>query len=293
MTSQPRSNAVVYLALTGHTLISGITYLAAKRVIREISPGTLVVVRLTLAAVLLTVLLLVTSGARFPPPGARLRVLGLGLLAGPLNQGLFLTGLARSTAVHAALIYALTPLGIYGYLLARGREASSWRRFTGIAIAFAGVLVLLLGRGLAAATGPMHGDLLILGAVAAWALYTAEGRSLIAEHGPVRSTAWTMITGALLVLPFAPWLVHPDALAAASPTAVAWLAFLVVFTSVIAYLLWYYALSRVVASKAAVFSNLQPVATALFAWALLGESLNWELGVGGVLVLAGVRITQR
>jgi drug/metabolite transporter (DMT)-like permease len=41
-----------------------------------------------------------------------------------------------------------------------------------------------------------------------------------------------------------------------------------------------------------VFSNLQPVATALAAWAVLGDPLRWEIAVGGVLVLAGVRLTQ-
>ncbi len=41
----------------------------------------------------------------------------------------------------------------------------------------------------------------------------------------------------------------------------------------------------------AVFSNLQPVATALAAWVVLGEHIGWEVVVGGVLVLAGVRLT--
>jgi drug/metabolite transporter (DMT)-like permease len=68
--------------------------------------------------------------------------------------------------------------------------------------------------------------------------------------------------------------------------------YLGLLTSVVAYLLWYYALSKVPASRVAIFSNLQPAATAIAAWLLLNESLHWELAVGGVLVLAGVRLTQ-
>ena len=64
-------------------------------------------------------------------------------------------------------------------------------------------------------------------------------------------------------------------------------------TSLVAYALWNYALSRVESSRVAIFANLQPVATALLAWAVLGEALSWELGVGGALVLAGVRLAQR
>jgi drug/metabolite transporter (DMT)-like permease len=71
-----------------------------------------------------------------------------------------------------------------------------------------------------------------------------------------------------------------------SATTLACIAYLGVLTSVVAYLLWYYALSKAAASKVAVFSNLQPVATAIAAWAILGEALTWEIAVGGVLVLA-------
>ena len=69
--------------------------------------------------------------------------------------------------------------------------------------------------------------------------------------------------------------------------------YLAVLTSVVAYLLWYYALSKTEASKVAIFSNLQPAATAVAAWLILGEALHWELLVGGVLIIAGVRLTQR
>jgi len=60
---------------------------------------------------------------------------------------------------------------------------------------------------------------------------------------------------------------------------------------VVSYLLWYWALGRADASKVAVFSNLQPVVTAIAAWLVLGERIGWEVAVGGILVLAGVRLT--
>jgi len=284
--------ALVYAALAPQVTIHSGTFLVAKRAMLEIHPLTLLTYRFILSGILFVSLLLATPGILVPPSRAMRKVWFLGLLAGPLNQGLFFFGLSKSTPAHAALLYALTPLGVYLYSLLLGRERLSLRTFAGIMTAFLGVGILLLGRGLRAAIGPLVGDLLILGAVIAWVVYTVEGKSLTAEHGPVRTTAWTMIAAAFLILPIAPVVIHPSELVGLSGLALGSILYLAFFTSVVAYLLWYFALSRMEASKVAVFSNLQPVVTAIGAWALQGEQLTWEIGVGGALVLLGVRFTQ-
>jgi drug/metabolite transporter (DMT)-like permease len=101
-----------------------------------------------------------------------------------------------------------------------------------------------------------------------------------------------LIAAAIWILPCAPSVLAPGQFLSASPIALAGIAYLVVVSSMVAYLLWYFALSRLPASRVAVFSNLQPVVTALAAYWLLSEPLNWEMAVGGGLVLLGVRLTQ-
>jgi drug/metabolite transporter (DMT)-like permease len=272
--------------------ISAGTYLAGKRAMTELPPLTVVLWRFLLSGSVFVLLLLLTPGPTVPPRNEWRRVLVLGLLAGPVNQVFFFQGLSRSTAAHAALLYALTPLGVYLLSLAQGRERASARAMGGIVTAFVGVVVLLLGRGLADASGSLLGDLLILGAVVAWVLYTTEGKPFVAVHGPIRATAWSMVASTLMMLVFAPFVAMPGAVLAASTLAKGSIAYLGLMTSVVAYLIWYYALSKVPASKVAIFSNLQPAATALAAWLLLDEPLHWQMAVGGVLVIVGVRLTQ-
>jgi drug/metabolite transporter (DMT)-like permease len=258
----------------------------------DVSPFTLVMCRFVLSAPIFMVLLAFTPRPRLPPRRAFLKMMALGALAGPANQGLFFFGLSRSTPAHAALLYALTPAGVFIYAWARRQERAPPRLVVGIAVAFVGVVVLLLGRGLGAAAGPLLGDVIILAAVAAWSVYTAEGRAVIAEHGFYRGTAWTMTLGALFTFPAAPFLLDvPSVLHAGTVTWCA-IAYLAVLTSVVSYFLWYFALAKMAASKVAVFSNLQPVATALAAWAFLREPLTWEIAAGGALVLGGVWLTQ-
>jgi drug/metabolite transporter (DMT)-like permease len=67
----------------------------------------------------------------------------------------------------------------------------------------------------------------------------------------------------------------------------------VLVTSVLSYLLYYWALRRAEASRVAVWSNLQPVLTAPLAWLLLGDPLGAGLLGGGAMVLSGVLLTQR
>lgn len=282
----------VYAALFLQVMINSGTYLAGKRAMEELPSVTVVLWRFLLCALAFCLLLAFTPGPKLPPRSAWRRALMLGMLVGPINQMLFFYGLSRSTAAHAALLYALTPLGVYLLSLARGDERPSARATLGILTAFAGVVVLLLGRGLASARGSLVGDLIILAAVSAWVVYTTEGKPFAAAHGPVRSTAWSMVAATLLLVPVMPFALTPARTFSASLPALGSIAYLAVLTSVVAYLIWYYALTKVSASRVAIFSNLQPAMTAIAAWVLLGESLHWELALGGGLVIAGVRLTQ-
>lgn len=283
--------AGVVAALLLQTAISGGTYLVAKRALTEVPVSTLVLWRFIVSGVVFALLVAALPGPALPPRRAVVPALALGFLTGPLNQGLFFAGLTRSTAAHASLLYALTPIGVYLYSVLRGRELPSTRAGLGLSLAFCGALVLLLAHGLRALSGVFVGDLLILGAVTAWVLYTAEGKAFIGEHGALRATAWSMIAGALWLLPTAPWVLHPAFILGAGPVVKGSILYLALLTSVLSYFLWYWALGRTDASKVAVFSNLQPVVTALAAWLVLGERIGWEVVVGGALVLAGVRLT--
>jgi drug/metabolite transporter (DMT)-like permease len=220
----------------------------------------------------------------------------LGFVAVPLNQGFFLAGLALSTPAHAALLYALTP--IFVFLLARARlgERATPLKITGIAVAFAGVLVVLLARGALGIEGAgetLVGDLLILGAVIAWAVYAVGGKIYAERYGAVTSTGVTLVAGTLLYLPLGLWASDAARFRALSGTGWASVAYLVVLTSVVSYVIYYWALARVEASRVAIWSNLQPVLTALLAWAVYGERITATFVAGGAMVIAGVLLTER
>ena len=216
------------------------------------------------------------------------RVLLLGFIVVPVNQGCFLFGLQHTTATHASLLYALTPLVVF--LMARRvlGEGNGGQKLIGIAMAFAGVAVILLERGLAHELTVAAGDGIILVAVTAWAAYTVLSKPLLTRYPPLVVTSWVIVAGSLMFLPAA---VLPGAFPPAeklTPPVLGGILYLAIGTSVIAYGLWLYALRRLEASRVAIATNTQPVITGVLSWLIFGERFSPAFLLGAALVLAGV-----
>lgn len=286
----------VYGALGGQVLISAGTYLVAKLALQAFGPWMLLALRFLLAAPAFVLLLWLSPGPTWPRGLWQRKAELLALACGPMNQLLFLAGLARSTPTHAALLYALTPIGVY--LLARLRlnERPSAAKLWGIGLAFVGVALVLASRAPGEGSGrtaTLLGDLLILAAVGVWVVYSVEGKKIALRDGAMQVAGWASLLGLLAMAPALPWLMRGDRLLAAPASAWMGALYLALVTSVLSYFLWYYALRRLEAAKVAVFANLQPVVTALLARAFYGEALPAPLLAGGALVLLGVYVTER
>ena len=288
--------ASVVLALLVYTLLAAATFIVARVALAEFDPLALAQLRFLLAAAALAALLWARRGslaALVPPRGDRRAVAWVGLLGTPINQAFFLVGLARTTPAHAALLYAVTPLLVLALAVARRQERLEPLRALGRAVAFAGVALLLFGRGLAADRSTLIGDALVFIAVVAWAGYTAESRALLARIDPLALTAAATTFGALVFLPIGVPAVLAQDFARVSARGWLGLGYVSLVTSVTTYLIWSWALARTAASRVAVFSYLQPIAAALLAWLLLGVPLTAHFAVSAAVVLAGVALAER
>jgi len=216
------------------------------------------------------------------------RVALLGFLVVPVNQLFFLFGMVHSTPSHASLLYALTPLVVF--LLARAmiRERTPWSALAGIVVAFAGVVLILTERGLKREMEALGGDLLILVAVFAWALYTVLSKPLLARYDAMAVTTGAIVSGTLMTLPalFIPGAI--PRLTDVPPPIWGAIVYLAIGTSVIAYPLYMYALRHLDTAKVAVAQNLQPIITSILSWLVFRERFSGVFFVGAALILAGV-----
>ncbi|MGH7681825.1 MAG: DMT family transporter [Candidatus Eiseniibacteriota bacterium] len=283
----PAPKGRVALALALSQIFSAGTHLVGKGVLGSAGTMTVAVLRFAGAALVLAPL------AWLRPGRARIerrdvpRLLWLGVLAVPLNQGFYLFGLTRTTPSHAALLYALTPLVV---LLLAGRilrEAGLWSKLAGTLVAFLGVVVILLERGLAHEARALSGDLMVLVAVFAWALYTVFSKPMLLKYDPMTVSSYAVVSGSLMGL--AVLLLSGRALPLQPVSGAVWggIAYLVIGTSVIAYPLWMVALRHLEASKVAIATNTQPILTSLLSWLIYRERLTPGFFVGAALILGG------
>jgi drug/metabolite transporter (DMT)-like permease len=68
--------------------------------------------------------------------------------------------------------------------------------------------------------------------------------------------------------------------------------YLAIGTSILGYLLWYHALSRIEASKVAVFANAQPVIATILALVFLDYTITPAFVTGSIVTIVAIYITQ-
>lgn len=217
----------------------------------------------------------------------------LGVTGVTFNQVLFLLGLERTSTTHAAIITGLMPLQVMVVSAIFGLEALGIKRILGMMVALGGVAVLQLARSTGGHPPSLLGDLLICSSGTAFAVFAVMGKKLTAKHGGLTVNTFAFLGGGATLLPVIFWQSLSFDYSAVSATGWLSLLYMAVFPSAVAYLIFYYALTYIPASRVSTFSYLQPLMAMLLGIWLLGDSVTSTLVAGGGLVLTGVVLTER
>ena len=168
------------------------------------------------------------------------------------------------------------------------RDRLGWRRLLGMALAFAGVAILV---GEPQRPTDYLGVFLMVAASLAWAVSLIQAKVLVGVH-PLPLVGWMNLMAA-------PQLVALSLLLEESPVGTAldmgwtglWpILYMAVFVSVVSHGLWYMLLHRYPINVAAPFALLTPVFGVLFGVLILDEAFTWFTLAGGLITLAGVAI---
>lgn len=269
-----------------------------------VSPETLLLVRFTLAAVVLAVLLLIRPQLRREAPGprpeqpgrraaaGRRRVLavavGLGAVGYATQASLYFSALRRIDASLLSLILYTYPVMVTVGAALLGRDRLTPARCGALAAASCGTLLVLLGAG-GAGFHPL-GALLAFGAAVTYTVYILVADTVVHRLPPVL-LATLVMAGAAGTLGARGLLAGGVDLDFA-PRGWFWLACIAVVSTVSAMLAFFAGLKRTGPSVAAILSTFEPVVTTALAALTLGESLRPVQFAGAVLVLSSVAVLQ-
>jgi len=262
-------------------LIWGLNYPIGKIGVNAVPPMMLIGIRFLIVGLLLVPFVKM-------PRQHMLRIFYLSVVIGCFHFAPNFVGLKRvDSGVGAILNQLAVP---FSAILAAMffHDRLGWRRLLGMALAFAGVAVLV---GEPKRGTDVWGAALMIFAAAAWAVSTVQTKFLKDVH-PLTLVAWMTLMAApqLFLLSF---LFEDRPLAAA--LTMGWdgwgpILFMAFFVSIVSHGLWYDLVQRHPINVTAPFALLTPVFGVVFGIVLLDEIVTWGLLIGSLITLAGVTI---
>ena len=263
-------------------LIWGVNFVAAKYGLMHFEPLFFVAMRFTLVAVLL----LPVVGL---PRRKLMQLIPLSMTMGVMHFSLIFTGMRYLDAATSSIAVQLQVP--FAAILAAFffKETLGWRRLIGMAVAFAGV-VLIAGEPRFA--GNLWPLLSVIGAALVWATANVQVKALGDAFDALQLNGYIAILAApqLLIVSFLlegnQW---PQVLNA---SWVGWAALLfqAVIVAIFSYIIWYNMMRRYPVNQVMPFTLLLPMIGVLSGHLLLDEVITWQMLLGGLATLAGVAI---
>lgn len=268
------------------TFVWGVCFVGIKEVLVAGPPLTMAGARFLLGGLLLVPFVARQGEAGLRRPTGQ-EVLTVGALQTTALYGFGFLGTQRATAGAAALLLNTNPMMVallaVPFLGTRLRA----RAVTGAAVALAGVGVISVRSSLGSPTGITF---LLVGALS-WAGASVAIKRLGPAVDLLRLSCLQMIVGG------APLLLAGLTFEHTAPQwtgrAAFWFGFLVIPGTAVNFVVWFGLLQRYSAGAMTAWLFLIPLFAVISGAVLLDEPIGWRVAVGGILIVAGVALTQR
>ena len=286
-----RTRAKIQLAFAVIYLVWGVTYAVNRIMALALPPFLAAGARFLMAGTFLTVIARV-RGLALPRSARDWRSVAAAALLGiVLSNGLAVLALRHVASNQAALItsssaFWIAWLGMYG----RRATPVDARTWTGLALGFVGVGVLVCAKGLGA-HAQVGWQLLILIASLCWALATMVIREAHADCDPLAFTACYLLLGGAVLAALglaggdaARWVWSPAGLGA--------IVFLAIFSSTFGFVAYTYLLLHETPSRIGTYAYVNPLVAVITGWLLLGERLDALQFAGSAIIFFGVILVR-
>ena len=284
-----QNRLLIHGALLLVGLIYGANYLIAKLAMPDyFSPFAFIVLRVSVATGLFWLLDALVAKKEQVAREDMKRLFVCAIFGVAVNQLCFFSGLNCTSPVNASLIMTLVPaiVMVVSYFVLR--ESVGWQKLLGLGLGMLGAVLLVFSKEAATASTSFLGDLFIFINASSYSTYLVIVKPLMKKYRSLTVIKWVFLFGLPMVIPFGFYDVQ--AVAWAELPAFAWysLAFVIIGTTFLAYLLNAWSLSFVNASVVGIYIYVQPVFAGMLTIALGYEDFSWYKLLLGLLIFAGV-----
>ncbi|MDB0027029.1 DMT family transporter [Flavobacteriales bacterium] len=284
---------LAHISLFAANLIYAINYTFAKDVMPDfIQPSGFILLRVTGAVTLFSLFYFLFVNEKVKKKDI-IRLAICGIFGVAINQLLFFEGLNLTTPINAAIIMTINPVLVIIMSALILFEKINIRKGIGIALGLIGASTLILNGGdVSGNTNFMLGNMFVFINAASYGLYLVLVKPLMQKYHPITVMFYVFGFGLLYVLPFG----YTELLTVdwmSFPRIIIWeVLFVVVCTTVIAYLLNSSALKLLNPSTVSIYIYLQPVLATLFAIFMGSDSLDEMKIIAAVITFVGVYLVS-
>ncbi|MCP9199148.1 DMT family transporter [Gramella sp. GC03-9] len=278
------------LAAFGASAIYGINHTLAKGLMPTyIEPFGFIFLRVTGAAILFWILSLFAPKEKIATSDWP-RILGCAVFGMVINMLFFFKGLSLSTPINSSVIITLSPVMVLILASFLIGERITWLKSLGIAVGMAGALVLVLFSSEESFNAPNIplGNVLFIVNAFSYGLYLILVKPLTAKYSSITLMKWLFFIAIFINFPVTIG-EFMDVEWGSLPFEAIWrMAYVVVGTTFMTYLLNIYALKQLSASTISAFIYLQPLIAIVFAISVGADKLTPVKAIAALLVFAGV-----
>lgn len=293
------------VALVLSMVIWSVSGIAIKHALAVLPPFTMIIMRFVPSVLLMLCIgLLFRHNPLFGLQRLQLKDLPLFLVAGFCQPFLYylletFTYDALNSPTIAETLLSTSPLLSPLFAAVFLRERVTVSNIIGILISTGGVFVLTLVGSKDYSVGNYWGVLLAFAAVSAAVVDSLMMRKVPARYSSLSFIFYAQLVSLLFFIPVWLWQEGVGAVRAIdwtsveAHTALGCVAYLTVFASVIAFVLFCYALRIVGVTQANAFNNIRPAFTALWMLIFFGEHLPLAKWIGIILIIFGLFVCQK
>jgi drug/metabolite transporter (DMT)-like permease len=226
------------------------------------------------------------------PRADLLPILGLGAIGFGIYQILWATALKSIPAGTSAFLIAATPVATVFLAVVAGSDVMTRAKLVGGLVSLGGVAIVVAGGVGLALDASLPGDLLTLAAAVCWAVYVSFGAPVLQRHSPLRTTAWAMLGGSLLLAIPGIFEAGSASWSAVQPGAWAGLLYSSLIPAGLCNVLVFHAIRLLGPTRITALQFLVPFIAVVMAAVALAEPITAPQLVGGGVIVLGVAISR-